>query len=298
MMRISLSESAGGAALEPGAGGGGGGGNAVPGGERGDSLQLERVVGLSAPGPGTLSFCPARGAGHRAAYAAGASAVVYDTAARRAAAFLRSRTSNRQLRTVAWSPDGARLAAGEAGGHGGGGAIHVWDVESGACVQELKGQHRHGVASLSFSPDGAPGGWRVGDGGVCGSTGCGSSGSRRHARAEPAPGAAASSPPPPRPAGKLLASTGAGHDGQVCVWDWRAGALLARQSLQGDVAAAAFTEDGLNLIAAGKGTYKVREAAAAPAELQRSAGGQRMATEAVGRGPRRQTLPLAGISAC
>lgn len=63
--------------------------------------------------------------------------------------------------------------------------------------------------------------------------------------------------PPHRRAGKLLATAGR-HDGTVCLWDWRAGQLLARQAVQGEAAAAVFTEDGLNLVAVGKGAYKVR----------------------------------------
>lgn len=66
-------------------------------------------------------------------------------------------------------------------------------------------------------------------------------------------------PPSSLPPGKLLATTGAGAaDGHVCLWDWRAGALLARQALPGGAGLAAFTEDGLALVAAGKGAYKVR----------------------------------------
>jgi WD40 repeat protein len=104
-----------------------------------------------------LAISPA--APHLLAVAAGACVAVFDSAARREAAVLRSQTSNRPIAAVAWSPDGSFLLAGE-GPAGGGGAsgtatVHVWDLQSCACVKQLRGQHRHGVAALRFSPDGA-----------------------------------------------------------------------------------------------------------------------------------------------
>lgn len=118
-------------------------------------LELECVLGLSTPRTGTLSLCSAPDLQHLAAFAAGTCVVLYHTNARRQVGFLRSQTSNRLISAVAFSPDGQHLLAGEAGGGGGNSsAVQVWEVSSGRCIQELRGQHRQGVASLSFSPDG------------------------------------------------------------------------------------------------------------------------------------------------
>ncbi len=220
-------------------------------------LELQNVFGLSAPGTGTLAMCPAAETQHIACYAAGPCVVVYDTAARQAAFFLRSRTSNRAIRTIAWSPDGAYLLAGEAGAPGGGSAsVLVWQVGSGKCVQQLRGQHGYGVASLCFSPDGeyvadlAAGqllnAWS--DARVV-PLGC--------TRPRPSTPSTLLTPPASSTTGKLLATTGAAPDSHVCLWDWRSGQLLARQPLQGDAAAAVFTEDGANIVAVGKAAYKV-----------------------------------------
>ena len=208
-------------------------------------LELESVLGLSEPGPCTLAHCPDASRGHLAAYAAGAGVVLYSVAARRQLAYLRppalcgggSNGSSggggasgsgggcaRPIAAVAWAPDGRHLVAGEGGGasgsgssssnsSGGGATVYVWDLSTGACVQQLKGQHRAaGVGALSFSPD-----------------------------------------------GRLLATAGGrgGGDAAVCVWDWRAGRLLARQALPAEAAGAAFAGDGAGLVAAGRGAFKV-----------------------------------------
>eukprot|EP00878_Enallax_costatus_P016900 GHUV01017741.1.p1 GENE.GHUV01017741.1~~GHUV01017741.1.p1 ORF type:complete len:357 (+),score=117.25 GHUV01017741.1:1669-2739(+) len=57
-------------------------------------------------------------------------------------------------------------------------------------------------------------------------------------------------------AGKMLASVGAAHDGQLCLWDWQAGSLLWKQGAGSGLASAAFTEDSSHLLAVGKGLFK------------------------------------------
>lgn len=125
-------------------------------------LVLESVIGLSPPGPGSFAPCPDGARAHLAAYAAGPAVVLYDTAARRQLAFLQPPGAGRALAAVAWAPGGGHVLAGEGPAPGGGAApaaVHVWDAASGACVQALRGQHRHGVMTLCFSPCGArPGG--------------------------------------------------------------------------------------------------------------------------------------------
>jgi len=58
------------------------------------------------------------------------------------------RIVDRNLLSLAYSPDGARIAGGA-----GDGALRVWDVKTGRLVQTLTG-HNAGVAAVAFSPDG------------------------------------------------------------------------------------------------------------------------------------------------
>ena len=51
--------------------------------------------------------------------------------------------------SVAFSPDGARLASGS-----GDQKVKIWDANSGECLQTLEG-HSDSVSSVAFSPDGA-----------------------------------------------------------------------------------------------------------------------------------------------
>ena len=56
--------------------------------------------------------------------------------------------------SVAFSPDGRQIVSGAADG-----MIKIWDSDTGACTQTLKG-HGDAVASVAFSPDG----WRMASG--------------------------------------------------------------------------------------------------------------------------------------
>ncbi|GFH15832.1 uncharacterized protein HaLaN_12139 [Haematococcus lacustris] len=54
------------------------------------------------------------------------------------------------------------------------------------------------------------------------------------------------------PDGRLLATTGAHYDAQLCLWDWQNGTLLAKVSAQVEVHNLCWTEDGTALVSAGK----------------------------------------------
>ena len=110
-------------------------------------LSLERVSGLSPANACTVSHSPIDPS--LLAYAAGAHAVIYDSAMRQQTRALAS-GGGRTLLCVAFSPDGACLVAGEKGQAP---AVLVWEVSSGRMVHEMRG-HKHGVARLSFSYDG------------------------------------------------------------------------------------------------------------------------------------------------
>ncbi|KXZ55391.1 hypothetical protein GPECTOR_3g517 [Gonium pectorale] len=58
--------------------------------------------------------------------------------------------------------------------------------------------------------------------------------------------------------GRLLVSTGAAYDGQLCVWDWKQRKLLVKQPVQGEVAGACVSEDETTVTTVGKsGHFKV-----------------------------------------
>jgi hypothetical protein len=113
-----------------------------------EQLQLERVIGLSAPSACTLSHNPAREG--VVAYPAGSVVVLYDIVNKLQIKYLLSPGGGKLLNCTAFSRDGRFVAAGERG-HAP--FVLIWDVESGRCVQQLKA-HKYGVASLSFSADG------------------------------------------------------------------------------------------------------------------------------------------------
>lgn len=112
-------------------------------------MHLERVIGLC-PHPNGLAHSPS---GLVVAYCAGAVVVLYDAKAGKQLSFLRAASSNKPFICVAFSSDGAHVAAGESGSHP---SVVVWDASSGICIAELKA-HKHGVASVCFSPSGDSG---------------------------------------------------------------------------------------------------------------------------------------------
>lgn len=112
------------------------------------ALQIERVIGLSAPNSRTVCFCPSEA--DLLCYPAGSFAVVFNTATRQQLQLLRSTTSNNPLKCVCWSTNGDYIAAGEDAANA---SVFVWCLDSGKCMQELKA-HRQSVASLCFSLDG------------------------------------------------------------------------------------------------------------------------------------------------
>lgn len=68
-------------------------------------------------------------------------------------------------------------------------------------------------------------------------------------------------------AGKTIVSTGL--DAQLCVWDWQAGACLARVSTQAEVLhGACFSDDGAAVLGVGKQHFKVRARARQAAKGQ------------------------------
>lgn len=52
-------------------------------------------------------------------------------------------------------------------------------------------------------------------------------------------------------------SSGASYDGQLCVWDWQGGQLLARVAAQAEIRGASFSDCGTALISVGKEHLKV-----------------------------------------
>lgn len=79
-------------------------------------------------------------------------------------------------------------------------------------------------------------------------------------------------------AGRLLLSSGEGYDSQLCVWDWKAGVLLAKQHTQAELLQASFVSEepagggsggGATITTVGKaGHFKVRPAARQGAKPQ------------------------------
>ncbi|GIL94985.1 hypothetical protein Vretimale_1100 [Volvox reticuliferus] len=183
-----------------------------------EPLKLERVYGSGSCTAAAIA-CPHPVVPGLLAYSCGAVVVLYDSQYKQQTSFFspkprRSLVTGKPYACVAFSRDGAYLAAGERSPQGP--EILVWEVSSTKCLQSLKG-HKHGIGSIAFSQD-----------------------------------------------GRLLVSTGESYDGQLCVWDWQAGVLLARQHTQAEVQRACFAEElaagasGFTITTVGKaGHFKV-----------------------------------------
>ncbi|KAF5827696.1 WD40-repeat-containing domain protein [Dunaliella salina] len=147
------------------------------------------------------------------AYSAGSTVVLMDIKSKQQLGFFRDESPGLPLGCLALgggtdvsSSMPVHLAAGEQGGAAP--QVLVWSVRSGQAIARLK-QHKHGVSSVCFSPD-----------------------------------------------GKQLLSAGSSYDGQVCLWDYQKGVLLARASAQAEIMAATFAADG-SIASAGKDHLKV-----------------------------------------
>jgi WD40 repeat protein len=218
------------------------------------------VIGLS-PSSNAVAYSPSS---NDIAYCAGCVVVVYDAKSNLQRQFLRAASSSKPFVSVAYSADGFTLAAGESGSQP---AVVVWEAASGRCVAELKG-HKHGVASISFSPAGQHNNsYPHAPYFFCSHLHCpllplfsSNSISNQCLRDEPP-----SELPTPllshirmRMAGKFLVSCGATYDGQICFWNWTSQTLLTRERTQVDLRSVTFSEDGSSVISAGKGHLRVR----------------------------------------
>lgn len=114
-------------------------------------LQLERAFGAGLAGAASLAQHPTQPG--VLAYCCGGAVVVHDCVSRQQLRFLRGRKpAGRPLVCVAFSPDGAYVAAGERAQQAP--EILVWEATTGRCIQALKGYHKYGIGSLAFSSDG------------------------------------------------------------------------------------------------------------------------------------------------
>ncbi|MBJ6764471.1 WD40 repeat domain-containing protein [Myxococcaceae bacterium JPH2] len=136
-----------------------------------------------------------------------------------------------EVRSVAWSPDGARLASGSRDHD-----ARIWDVETGALLHSLPRQEGQ-VTSVAFSPDGrwlavANLGWRVRLVDVA--TGKGVHTLSGHEQSVLTVAF--------HPSGRWLAS--GGSDDTARIWDVTSGAQVARIALGTTVRDAAFSPGG------------------------------------------------------
>ncbi|PNH12934.1 WD repeat domain-containing protein [Tetrabaena socialis] len=164
-----------------------------------EPLHLERALGSGACSAGVVALQHPH-IPHLVAYTCGATVVLWDSAKKQQTAFLTPKparsgaSSGKPYACLAFSRDGAHLAAGERGGTNP--EVLVWEVSSSRCLQALRG-HKYGIGSVSFSQD-----------------------------------------------GRLIYSTGESYDGLLCVWDWQAGGLLAKQHTKEEVSGLCLTEEG------------------------------------------------------
>lgn len=120
-----------------------------------DSLKLERVYGSGSCAAAPIA-CPHPVVPGLLAYSCGAVVVLYDSQYKQQTSFFspkprRTLVSGKPFVSLAFSRDGAYLAAGERSAQGP--EILIWEVSANRCLQALKG-HKHGVGSLAFSQDG------------------------------------------------------------------------------------------------------------------------------------------------
>ena len=120
-------------------------------------LELEHVIGLSAPNPQVAALSPAND--QILAYAAGSFIVLYDLKRKKQLQVLRIKASARNFEsssslppvaTLTWSFSGRYLASGEGSSPA---AILLWDIATGSCLDEFKA-HQHPITSMSISRDG------------------------------------------------------------------------------------------------------------------------------------------------
>ncbi|GMH36901.1 hypothetical protein BSKO_04774 [Bryopsis sp. KO-2023] len=114
------------------------------------ALELEKVIGLLATSPSAVAYGPRC----LVAYTASKFVVLYDPHRDAQVRFLSSEERSHAINCVAFSRDGALVAAGEIGQQSPP-AVLVWNVKDGEKVasRELQG-HKFGVAGVAFSPDG------------------------------------------------------------------------------------------------------------------------------------------------
>ncbi|GLC59459.1 hypothetical protein PLESTB_001489800 [Pleodorina starrii] len=120
-----------------------------------EPLKLERVYGSGSCIAPALA-CPHPVIPGLMAYSCGAVVAMYDSQHKQQTAFYSSRprrthTTGKPFACLAFSRDGAYLAAGERSAQSP--EILVWEVSSNRCLQALRG-HKHGVGSVAFSHDG------------------------------------------------------------------------------------------------------------------------------------------------
>ncbi|KAJ7513335.1 hypothetical protein O6H91_24G001100 [Diphasiastrum complanatum] len=110
-------------------------------------LELEKVIGLTTSNANGLSYNPVT---NDVAYLAGYVVVIYAASQDLQTRFLMVSRTPKALSSVAYSPEGKFIAAGESGHQP---SVIVWDAVTGSCISELKA-HKNGVSCLQFSPNG------------------------------------------------------------------------------------------------------------------------------------------------
>lgn len=141
------------------------------------------------------------------------------------------------VRTVAWSPDGTRLASGDQAG-----MVCIWDPSRGAEMSRVKA-HGQGVRSVAWSPDGTRLA-TVGDDGTLRIADASSGTEIARGRCDHTLFDAAWSPD-----GRRLAT--GGRDGTVRLWDPVTAVEIGRFEAQHIVLAVTWSPDGTRLASAG-----------------------------------------------